>query len=122
MRPSFGTLTRVLAAIFVITGLGAGYAALTAGDQMTAGHGGDRLILTVLAISYGVIGAGLWVELVWAWWAGAAVTIVTVVMSLALHTPDGGWVVWLVFLVLFALTAVQGRRAHRQPPSNGPTT
>ncbi|MGZ5299223.1 MAG: hypothetical protein ACXWDU_06055 [Actinomycetota bacterium] len=119
----FGTLTRVLAAIFVISGLGAGYAALTAGDQMTAGHGGDRLILTALAIGYGVIGAGLWVESVWAWWAGAAVTIVTVVMSRALDTPEAGWIVWLIFFILFAITGVQGRRAHREPPPpNGPTS
>ena len=122
MRPLFGTLTRVLAVVFVITGLGAAYAALTAGNQTTPGHGGDRLILVALAIGYLVIGAGLWVEFVWAWWVGAAVTTATVVMSLAVHTPDGSWIVWLVFLVLFALTGVQGRRAHRQPPPNGPNS
>jgi hypothetical protein len=120
MKPRFGTLTRILAAVFVIAGLGAGRAALAAGDQTTPGHGGDRLILVALAVGYIVIGASLWVEFAWAWWAGAVITIVTVVMSLALDAPEGDWIVWSIFLILFAITGAQGRRAHREPPTDGP--
>ena len=112
MRPRFGALTQVLAAVFLITGLGAAWAVLHAGDQVTHGHGSDRLILVALAISYVLVGIGLWTELLWAWWVGFALTFLTVGLSVPLGTPEGGWIPWSVLLVVFTITAVQGRQAE----------
>lgn len=55
---------------------------------------------------------GLWIEYVWAWWAGAALTSFVVVMNLALGILDGGLVLWSVFLALFVASAVQGWRGR----------
>ena len=115
MRPRFATITRVLSVVFLLAGLGAGWAALAAGDQVTPGHGDDRLILVAHAVGYIVVGVGLWAELLWAWWAGVSIAAFTVVMSLILHAPDAGWALWLVFLALFAVTAVQGLREGHSP-------
>ncbi len=115
MRPRFSTITRVLSVVFLLAGMGAGWAALAAGNQVTPGHGDDRVILVVLAVGYLVVGVGLWAELVWAWWAGVSIAAVTVVLSLVSHAPDAGWALWLVFLVLFAVTGVQGFREERPP-------
>ena len=110
MRPRFGTLTRVLAGAFVLAGIGAGIAGLSAGDQSTPGHAWNREILLALALTNLVVGASLWMEYPWAWWVGLGLTSFTVVMDLLLHAIDGGWMIWSVFLVLFAVSAAQGRR------------
>ncbi len=110
MRPRFGVLTRLLAVVFVLAGLGAGHAALFSGHQSTPGHGSDQMILVVLAIGFLVVGISLWAEYLWAWWAGVAITSFTVVLDLALKAPDRGWVLWSGFLVAFAISALQGRR------------
>jgi hypothetical protein len=110
VRPRFGTLTRILSAVFFIAGVGAAFAALSSGHQITPGARWDDPILLGLALGYAVVGIGLLIERVWAWWAGAAIAAFTVVMSLALGSPDTGWVLWVVFLVLFGVTGAQGRR------------
>ena len=116
MAPRFGTLTRILSAIFFIAGIGAAIAGVTSGHQVTPGSTWDRPILFGLAIGYLVVGVGLLIERVWAWWAGVAIAAFTVVMSLALHSPDTGWVLWLVFLMLFAVTWRRGRRDRDPSP------
>lgn len=87
-----------------------------AGDQTTQGHGSDKLILVVLAMSYLIVGIGLWTELLWAWWIGFAITLVTVGVSVLLGTPEGGWVPWSVLMFGFTITAVQGRQAEPRAP------
>jgi hypothetical protein len=120
VHPRFGTLTRILSAVFLIAGLGAGMAALTAGHQVRPEHGWDGSILLGLSLGYAVVGIGLLIERVWAWWAGASIAALTVVMSIAMHAPDGGWVLWLLFLVLFGVTASQGSRGGPHPPHEPP--
>ena len=115
MTPRFGTLTRILSAVFVIAGVGAAIAASSSGHQIGPGRWNDT-ILVCLAIGYLIVGVGLLIERVWAWWLGTAVAAFTVVMSVALRSPDEGWVLWLVFLALFAVTAAQGRRDRVAPP------
>lgn len=106
----------MLAAVFLITGLGAGWATLHVGDQVTPGHGSDRLILVALAISYLLVGLGLWTELLWAWWVGFALTLITAGLSVLLGTPDGGWIPWSALMIVFAITAVQGRQVEQHKP------
>jgi hypothetical protein len=110
MRPHFGKVTRVLAVIFVITGVGAGSVGLNSGHQTTPGSGSNGPILIALGIAYLLVGAGIWIESVWAWWAGIVLTSIVVVMDLVLGIHDGGLVLWSVFLALFAVSAVQKRR------------
>jgi hypothetical protein len=105
MTPKFGTLTKILAGVFAVAGLGAG--SLAFGSD----PGVDQVILITLAIAYVVVAVGLWTEFPWAWWTGLALTVVTVVPDAAL-VRDGGWIPWAVFLVLFAITAIQGRRTR----------
>jgi hypothetical protein len=104
MRPKFGFFTRMLALVFIIAGVGAAEAGLHSGDQ-----GNDKLLLWLLGIGFLVVGAGLGFDYVWAWWVGLATTLFTVVMDLVLHAPDGGWVIWSGFLILFLISGVQGR-------------
>ncbi|MGZ6544915.1 MAG: hypothetical protein ACXVEI_06345 [Actinomycetota bacterium] len=105
MTPKFGTLTKILAGVFAVAGSGAG--SLAFGRD----PGVDQVILSTLAIAYVVVAVGLWTEFPWAWWTGLALTVVTVVLDAAL-VRDGGWIPWAVFLVLFAITAIQGRRTQ----------
>jgi hypothetical protein len=110
MRPRFGALTQVLAVVFLVAGIGAGFAALGSGHQTVAGVGGSRLILVALAIGYLVVGVGIWMESLWAWWAGVAATLFVVVMDPLLGSPDHGWIIWSAFLFGFAVSAAQGWR------------
>ena len=110
MRPKFGFLTRVLAVVFIVAGVGAAEAGLHSGDQ-----GNDKLLLWLLGIGFLVVGAGLGFDYVWAWWVGFATTLFTVVMDLVLHAPDGGWVIWSGFLILFLISGVQGRTRSESP-------
>jgi hypothetical protein len=104
MRPRFGFITRGLAAAFAITGLSAGFAAL---HQTT--HGTGWLILCALAAAFLAVAFGLWIEAIWAWWAGCAMSAATVVLDLAL-LHDGDWIPWLAFAAVFAVSAAQGLR------------
>jgi hypothetical protein len=106
VKPTFGTVTKVLAGIFVLSGVGAAYPALADSD------GSNRIIFGVLVVAFSVIGAGLWLESVWAWWAGFAVTAVTVVMSLVLKAPDGGGFVWPAVLIVWIASAIQTWRSR----------
>jgi hypothetical protein len=103
MRPKFGFLTRMLAVVFIVAGVGAAEAGLHSGDQ-----GNDKLLLWLLGLGFLVVGGGLGFDYVWAWWVGFATTLFTVVMDLVLHAPDGGWVIWSGFLFLFLMSG-QGR-------------
>ena len=76
------------------------------------------LILSLLALGYLAVGVGLWSELRGAWWGGFGLTAVTVALDLAL-VHDGGWIPWLVFLILFAFTATWTKRGRAgTAPSN----
>lgn len=109
MRPRFGRLTQVLAAVFVLTGVGAGLVGLNSGRQTTPGSADNGLILLVLGAAYALVGIGLWIESIRAWWAGLALTSFVVIVDLILGIHDGGLVLWSAFLALFAISAAQGR-------------
>lgn len=104
MRPKFGFFTCMLAAVFIVAEVGAAEAGLHSGDQ-----GNDNLLLWLLGIGFLVVGAGLGLDYLWAWWVGFAATFFTVVMDLVLHVRDGGWVIWSGFLILFLISGVPGR-------------
>jgi hypothetical protein len=109
MRPRFGFLTKGLALAFALAGIGAAFAFLNAGHQTTPGHGTDGVILCVLAVAFLAVGFGLAAELLWAWWAGVAISAATVVLDLLL-AHDADWIPWLAFLAAFCVSAVQGVR------------
>lgn len=113
MRPKFGFLTRMLAVVFIVAGVGAAEAGLHSGDQ-----GNDKPLLWLLGIGFLAVGAGLGFDYLWAWWVGLATTLLTVVMDLALHVGDGGRVIWSGFLILFLISGVQGR-TRSEPPAKG---
>ena len=110
MRPKFGFLTRMLAVVFIVAGVGAAEAGFHSGEQ-----GNDKLLLWLLGIGFLVVGAGLGFDYLWAWWVGLATTSFTVVMDLVLHVRDGGWVIWSGFLILFLISGVQGRTRSEHP-------
>jgi hypothetical protein len=109
VRPKFGGVTQVLAAVFAIAGLGAGVAMLSAGDY--SGSGSDKLVLLGLANGCLALAVGLFLEYAWAWWAGTVVSGGVVALDLALRA-DGGWVVWTCVFGAFLVTGLQ---ADRQP-------
>ncbi len=112
MRPRFGRLTQVLAGVFVLTGVGAGLVGLNSGRQTTPGSADNGLILLVLGAAYALVGVGLGIEYIWAWWAGLALTSFVVIVDLILGIHNGGLVLWSAFLVLFVISAAQGRRSQ----------
>jgi hypothetical protein len=120
MRPRFGALTQALAVIFILAGLGAAYAGLNSGHQTAPGHGNDQAILFALAVGYLVVGVSLWMQYLWAWWAGLILTTVVVVMDAVLKAPDRGWMIWSGFLVAFAMSAIQGWRDESRTRRNKP--
>lgn len=111
MQPRFGIVTQVIAAAFALAGIGAAIAILGVGDAS------DRLILLLLAVGFLVLALGLWSESVWAWWAGAAVVVLTVLLSRVLDTPRGAGLVWLATLVGFAVSGFQGWRDRVNAPT-----
>jgi hypothetical protein len=115
MRPKFGFLTRMLAVVFIVAGVGAAQAGFHSGDQ-----GNDKLLLWLLGIGFLVVGAGLGFDYPWAWWVGLATTSFTVVMDLVLHVRDGGWVIWAGFLILFLISGVQGATRSEAPARRRP--
>ena len=112
MRPRFGRLTQVLSVVFVLAGLGACIAGLNSGHQTTPGSAYNEPILLALGFTYLLVGVGLWIEYIWAWWAGFALTSVVVIADLVRGVFDRGLVVWAVFLMLFAASAAQGLRSR----------
>ena len=76
--------------------------ALHTGQQAT-------LIMCVLAAAFLAVAFGLWIEALWAWGAGCAISAATVVLDMTL-LHDGDWIPWLAFLIAFGVTAVQGLR------------
>jgi hypothetical protein len=103
MRPKFGTVTQVLAGAFILSGVGAGIAGLSA----ISSDAGNMAILIVLAIGFLAIGCAIWIESLWGWIAGAGLsTLIVVVSVVKTHSP--GWVIWAAFLVLFAVSAFEG--------------
>jgi hypothetical protein len=91
MRPTFGRLTRALAVILVVTGLGATFVGMNSGSQTTPGSAHDGLILLGIGAAHLIVGAGLWMEYLWAWWAGVALTSFVVLMDLALGSVTAVW-------------------------------
>ena len=83
---------------------------------MTPGHGTDRLILLALAAGFLAVAFGLWIEALWAWWTGCAISTATVVLDLAL-VHDFDWIPWLAFLIAFGATAFQGFKDRSRAPS-----
>jgi hypothetical protein len=121
MRPRFGRVTQVLSVVFVLAGIGAGLAGLNSGHQTSPGTDDNGLILLALGAAYLVVGVGLWMEYLWAWRAGLALTSIVVAVDVVRGTYDGGLVAWSVFLVLFAVSLAQGVRDRRTlTPGNPP--
>lgn len=103
MTPRFGGLTKALAILFLLAGAGA----LSAG--LFTGMAGNRPILLGLAAGFLIVGGALWMAYPWAWWAGVGVSALTVTVTLVSHLPKADAIVWSVALVLFFVSAVQGR-------------
>ncbi len=102
MHPRFGIVTQVLAAVLAIAGLGATLAA------MSGSSGTQDLILVLLAAVFLIVAVGVWTEFVWAWWAGLAVVLLTIVLSVALNSSVGVGLVWPATLVGFIVSGFQG--------------
>jgi hypothetical protein len=94
--------------------LGSGFAALNSGSQTTPGTHDIPYVLFGIAVVALVIAAGLFVEEVWAWWAGVSVALLTVGGSAILGRPVGEYVVWLLFVACFVISGVQGLRRDRR--------
>jgi hypothetical protein len=104
MQPRFGIVTRVIAAVFALAGIGAAMGTLGVGDAS------DRLVLLLLATGFLVLAVGLWAESIWAWWAGAAVVVLTILLSRVLNVPGGAGLVSLATAVGFIVSGFQGWR------------
>ena len=113
MKPGFGTPTKILAGVFVWAAIGSGQAGLEAGHQTTPGTGGFGAILILLSIACLAVGTGIWMEWLWAWWAGLAVVVAVVAEGLASRSLDGGWLPYVVFLILFVVSGVRGWRTEQ---------
>ena len=112
MTPRFGVLTRIAAGVFFITGLAALIAAVN-GFVL-----GDRLILLFLAVTFMIVGAGIWIECRWAWWTGVGVTVATVLLARVLDVPADTGPAWPGLIVLFVITAIQGSRDRSRSSSS----
>jgi hypothetical protein len=121
MRPRFGFVTKALAVVFVFAGLGSSCAGLNSGHQTTPGTGDNGVILIALAVAFLVVGASLWLELLWAWWVGAAMTGLVVAVGVVRRTTDGGWLVYTGFFVAFGVSAIQGWLDRSHAPKKGST-
>jgi hypothetical protein len=101
VTPRFSILTQALAVVFVITGLGAALSGLST-------RGADRIILLALATPFVLVGTGIWIEDLRAWWAGLIICAISVLASLIARLGQG-WIPWLAFLTMFFVSAKQGR-------------
>jgi hypothetical protein len=111
MKPRFRIITRLIAAAYTLAGIGAAVAIYGVGGVA------NKLVLLVLAAGFLVLAVGLWSESVVAWWAGAGVVGLTILLSLVLHTPGGVGLVWLAALIGFAVSGFQGWRDGMNAPS-----
>jgi uncharacterized protein (DUF983 family) len=84
-----------------------------------AGTGDIPFILIALAAAFLVVGASLWLELLWAWWAGVAMTGFVVVMAFVLKPTDSGWFLSTGFFVAFAISAIQGWQDRSRAAKTG---
>lgn len=109
MHPRFGRLTQVIAVVFALAGVGAAVAVL-------GSAGTDAVLLLALAAGFLMVSAGLWIESIWAWWAGVAVVLVTIILSRTLNSPTGVGFVWPATLVGFVVSGVQGWRDELRAP------
>jgi hypothetical protein len=105
-------LSQVLSVVFALAGLGAAIAGLSSGHQTTPSSAYNGPVLVALGFIYLLVAVGLWVESIWAWWAGLALTAVVVMVDLGRGVLDGGLLVWAVSLALFAASAAQGLRTR----------
>jgi hypothetical protein len=103
VKPRFGIITKVIAGAFALAGIGAGLAVF--GDRSPV----QVLILCLLTAAFLIVAVGMWTEFVWAWWAGASVTLLTIVMGRILKIASVG-LVWPAILVGFVVSGVQGLR------------
>ena len=110
MQPRFGIVTRVIAAVFALAGVGAAIAMLGVGEAS------DRLVLLLLAVAFLVLAVGLWAESISAWWAGAAVVVLTILLSRVLNVPGGAGLVWLATAVGFIVSGFQGWQDNVKDP------
>ena len=110
MQPRFGIVTRVIAAVFALAGVGAAMAVLGVGDAS------DKLALLLLAAGFLVLAMGMWAESIWAWWAGAAAVILTILLSRVLNVPGGAGLVWLATVIGFIVSGFQGWRDKAKIP------
>jgi hypothetical protein len=111
MEPRFGIITRVIAAVYALAGIGAAQAILGTGEVA------NKMVLLVLAAGSLVLALGLWSESVLAWWAGAAVVLLTILLSRVLNSPGGAGLVWLAAFVGFAVSGFQGWRDRVHAPT-----
>jgi hypothetical protein len=81
VRPRFGRVTQVLSVVFMLAGLDAAVVGVNSGHQTTPGSADNGLILITLGAAYLLVGAGLWMEYVWAWWIGLTLTSIVVVWT-----------------------------------------
>ena len=108
MKPKFSALTQLLAAGFIVAGLGEALAALHASQQSAASTAsGDQV--TTFVVAFGLITTGfcLWAEYAWAWWTALVVAVFMVATSAAL-ARDVAWIPWSLFVIVFIVSAVQG--------------
>ena len=76
------------------------------------------LILVMLAAVFLIVAVGVWTEFVWAWWAGFAVVLIMILLSLALNSPVGVGLVWPATLVGFIVSGFQGWKDRDQVSSH----
>ena len=108
MRPKFSALTQILAAGFILAGLGEALAALHASQQSAVSTAsGDTLTTFFVAIGLITTGFCMWAEYVWAWWTGLVVAVFMVATSAAI-ARDIEWVPWSLFIVAFGISFAQG--------------
>ena len=110
MRPRFGPVTRLLSIVFVLAGIGAGETGACSGHQVTPGSGAVKPTLLALASVFLVIGVSLWLEFLWSWWAGLALTGLVALLYPLLRPPDLGWALYVLLFALFVVSGVQGWR------------
>lgn len=112
MQPRFGIITKVIAGAFALAGVGAGLAVF--GNRSPV----QVLILCLLTAIFLIVAVGMWTEFVWAWWAGAAVTLLTIVMGRILKIATAG-IVWPAILVGFVVSGAQGLYDNRRRINRG---
>jgi hypothetical protein len=104
MKPRFGIITRLIATTFAVAGIGAAVATYEVSGA------GNKIVLLVLAVGFLVLAVGLWSESISAWWVGAVVVGLTVLLARVLGAPGGAGPIWIATFVGFAVSGFQGWR------------